>query len=85
VALNLQTQFTFDFGPRPRLPLARLLEASAQSFRLIRREHIAWVYNLPGLHEHAVAVFGERHEIPLAQVEVVEDFAGNHHLAPLES
>src|SRR5271157_4926978 len=83
LALNLQTQFMSYVGPWPRFPFACLFETLAQSFRLGRREHVVGVDNPPGLHEHTVTVLCERHEIPFAHVKVIENLAGNDHLAPL--
>jgi hypothetical protein len=73
----------FDFGPRPRLPLARLFETLAQSFRLGRGEHVVGVDNPLGLHEHAILLLSERHQIPLPDVEGFEHLPWNDYLAPL--
>ena len=73
----------FDFGPRPRLPLARLLETLAQSFRLSRDEHIVGVDNPLELDKHAILLLSERHKIPLSDVEGFEHLPWNDHLTPL--
>jgi hypothetical protein len=73
----------FYFRPGPCFSLTRLFEALAQSLRLSRSEHIVGVDDTPGLHQHALAVFGECHEIPLVHAKVVENLARNDHLAAL--
>src|ERR1022692_362460 len=81
LAVNSQSQFIFDFGPWTRLALASLLEALAQPLRLRRGKRVVSQDNPSGLHQNAVAMFGECDEVPRLEIERLENRLGNDYLA----
>ena len=72
-----------DLRPGERFPLTSLFQASAQFFRLRRREHVVEIYHALRLDEHAVGLLAERHEVPLPEFEGLEDIPRDDHLAAL--
>jgi hypothetical protein len=78
-----QTHAMFDFGPRTRLPRPDLFQRVSQFLCFCGRQGVVRINDAPRLDEHAILLLGERHEIPLLNVEGFEHLPRNDHLAPL--
>src|ERR1017187_8333713 len=76
-------QIMSELGEGDELSLAHFSFGLLHQSALFGGERVIGMDHAPGLDEHAVPVLGERHEIPLLDVEGFEHLPRNHHLAPL--
>ena len=76
-------QRMFHVAPGLRLAAFELGFAAPYDLRLGGSESVVGINQAFGLDEHAVLPLGERHKVPLPDVQGFEHLARNDHLTPL--
>jgi hypothetical protein len=72
-----------ELGEAHELSLAHLAFGFLYESALFGGEYVVSINHTPGLDEHAALLLGERHKIPLLDVEGFEHLPRDNHLAPL--